>query len=163
MNLFHDIPSGNADFSQINVLLEIPKNSYVKYEYNHELGALFVDRLLKTPIPYNFNYGDIPQCWNVGDNDPLDAIVLSRASFTPGTIVPCRVIGGLKVIDQGEDDYKVIAVADDVYYAHVHSVEDINPAEKQDIEYFALHYKDLEKKKVEVHGWDSKELAQKRI
>lgn len=153
-NLYHDVPTGSDDLSVVNALVEIPKEGTVKYEYNHKLGCLMVDRLLKTPIAYTFNYGDIPQCWNHGDNDPLDVLVLSRASFAPASIVPSRVIGGLKMVDGGEDDYKIIAVADDKYYKHVKSVADLNPKEVEDIEYFMKHYKDVDGKKVELNGWD---------
>jgi len=56
MNLYHDIPLGNEDFSEINAALEIPKGSRVKYEFDHKTGALWVDRVGKTPIDYSFNY-----------------------------------------------------------------------------------------------------------
>ena len=157
------MPTGNADYSEINVIIEIPNGSAVKYEYDNEHGCVAVDRLLKTPLNYNFNYGDIPQTWNEGDNDPLDAIVLSRASFYPGVVVPCRVIGGLKMWDNGEFDYKVLAVADDPYYTDVKTVEDVQKKELEDIEYFMLHYKDLENKTVELKGWDGPAEAKKII
>lgn len=153
-NLYHDVPTGSDDFSSVNALIEIPKGGEVKYEYDHKIGVLKVDRLLKTPISYTFNYGDIPQCWNHGDNDPLDVLVLSRASFVAGCIVPSRVIGGLKMVDNGEDDYKIVAVADDKYYKHVKSIADLHPKEVEDIEYFMKHYKDIDGKKVELNGWD---------
>jgi len=76
MNLYHDIPLGNEELSEINAVLEIPKGSKVKYEFDHKTGAMWVDRVGKTPIDYTFNYGDLPQTWNVGDNDPLDVIIL---------------------------------------------------------------------------------------
>ena len=162
-NLYHDVPTGSDDLSVVNALIEIPKGGTVKYEYNHKLGCLMVDRLLKTPIAYTFNYGDIPRTWNVGDNDPLDVLVLSRADFVPGSIVPSRVIGGLKMVDGGEDDYKVVAVADDKYYKHVQSVADLHPKEVEDVEYFMRHYKDVDGKKVELNGWDDAATAIARI
>jgi inorganic pyrophosphatase len=164
-NLYHQIPSlvKEGNYDHINVLIEIPKDSFVKYEYSNTMGCMKVDRLLKTPLLYNFNYGDIPQAWNTGDNDPLDAIVLSRASFFPGVIVPCRVIGGLRMYDKGEYDYKIIAVADDKYYEQVQNISDVSIKEKEDIEYFMTHYKDLEKKLVTLDGWDGKDDAIKVI
>lgn len=67
------------------------------------------------------------------------------------------------MIDSGEDDYKVLAVADDKYYSDVNDIEDVNTKELEDIEYYMLHYKDLHGKKVELNGWDNKEEAIKRL
>lgn len=163
-NYYFDIPLTNKeDFSEINAVLEIPKWSYVKYEFDYKTWAIWVDRVWKTPIPYNFNYGDLPQTWNAWDNDPLDVIILSTQSFAPWVIVPVKVIWGLNMIDSGEDDYKVIAIADDKYYWNVSSIDDISKSEKEDIEYFMLHYKDLHGKKVELNGRDSKDWAIARL
>lgn len=160
MNLYHDIPLGNEDFSEINAVVEIPKGSKVKYEFDYKTWAVWVDRVGKTPIDYTFNYGDLPQTWNVGDNDPLDVIILCTQPLHPGTVVPLRVVWGLKMIDSGEDDYKVLAVADDKYYSDVNDIDDVNKKELEDIEYYMLHYKDLHGKKVELNGWDNKATAQ---
>lgn len=163
-NYYFDIPlKWKEDFSEINAVLEIPKWSYVKYEFDYKTWAMWVDRVWRTPIPYNFNYWDLPQTWNDWDNDPLDVIILSKESFTPGVIVPVKVIGWLKMIDSWEDDYKVIAIADDKYYENVKSMDDISSQEKEDIEYFMLHYKDLHDKKVELNGRDTKEWAISRL
>ncbi|QFR39145.1 inorganic diphosphatase [Candidatus Gracilibacteria bacterium 28_42_T64] len=163
MNLYHDIPLGNEELSEINAVLEIPKGSKVKYEFDHKTGAMWVDRVGKTPIDYTFNYGDLPQTWNEGDNDPLDVIILCSQPLAVGVIVPCRVVGGLKMIDSGEDDYKVLAVADDKYYSDINDIENVNAKELEDIEYYMLHYKDLHGKKVELNGWDNKAEAIKRL
>ena len=160
VNMYHDVPlKVTDDFSEINAVLEIPKGSYVKYEFDYKLGVIRVDRVGKTPIPYNFNYGDLPQTWNTWDNDPLDVIILCKYPLAVGTVVPCRVVGGLRMIDSGEYDYKIIAVADDKYYEHVKDINDLWFKEMEDIEYFMLHYKDLHGKKVEIDGWDPKEKA----
>ncbi len=160
MNLYHDIPlTKTGNFSEINAVMEIPKWSKVKYEFDHKTGAVWVDRVGKTPIDYTFNYWDLPQTWNEGDNDPLDVIILCSESLAPWTVVPLRVVGGLKMIDSGEDDYKILAVADDKYYSDTSDIEDVNKKELEDIEYYMLHYKDLHWKKVELNGWDNKEKA----
>ena len=160
VNYYFDIPLARKDdFSEINAVVEIPKGSYVKYEFDYKTGAIWVDRVWKTPIPYNFNYGDLPQSWNNWDNDPLDVIILTTQSLAVGTIVPLRVVWGLKMIDSWEYDYKVLAVADDKYYDHVQNVDDISEKEKEDIVYFMKHYKDLHNKTVEIEGWDKKEKA----
>lgn len=159
-NYYFDIPLANKeDFSQINAVVEIPKGSYVKYEFDYKTWAMWVDRVGKTPIPYNFNYGDLPQTWNEGDNDPLDVLILSSQSLATWTIVSLRVVWGLKMIDSWEYDYKIVAVADDKYYDHVEDIDDVSDKEKEDIAYFMKHYKDLHKKTVEINGWDTKEEA----
>ena len=162
-NYFHDINITNDNFENINAVLEIPMWSKVKYEFDHNTWAIWVDRVGKTPIPYTFNYWDLPQTWNKWDNDPLDVIILSKESLAVWTIVPCRVIWWLKMIDSWEDDYKVLAVADDKYYSDAQSFEDISKQELEDIEYYMLHYKDLHWKTVELNWWDTKENAIKRL
>ena len=158
-NLFHDLKLGNDELTEVNAIIEIPKDSMVKYEFDKELGCIMVDRIGRTPIPYNFNYGLLPQTWNKDDNDPLDIIVLSRFGFAPGVVVPSRVVWGLKMIDGGEFDYKVIAAADDKYYDDVNDIDDISEKEKEDIYYFMNRYKDLHNKTVQLEGWDNKESA----
>ncbi len=159
MNLYHDIPFGDADKYELNAIVEIPKWSRVKYEFNHETWAIWVDRVWKTPLWYTFNYGDLPQTWNEWDNDPLDVIILCSEKLSVWSVVPCRVVGWLKMIDSWEDDYKILAVADDKYYWDVNDIEDINIKELEDIEYYMLHYKDLHWKKVELNWWDNRDTA----
>ena len=89
--------------------------------------------------------------------------MLSRAAFHPGTVVPARIIGGLKMIDRGENDYKVIAVANDKHYDHVNTIDDLSAREKEDIEYFMLHYKDMDNHVVTLDGWDGPDDAKKVI
>lgn len=159
-NYYFDIPLTNKeDFSEVNVVMEIPKWSYVKYEFDYKTGAIWVDRVGKTPIPYNFNYGDLPQTWNKWDNDPLDAIVLCSYPLSTWTIVPVRVVWMLNMVDSWEEDYKIIGVADDKYYEHIQDIDDVSDKEKEDIAYFMKHYKDLHNKTVEVKGWENKEKA----
>jgi len=163
VNLYHDIPLTSDNFETINAVLEIPKGSYVKYEFDHKTGAIWVDRVWKTPIPYNFNYGDLPQTWNTGDNDPLDVIILCSYPLAVGTVVPARVVWWLRMIDSWEQDYKILAVADDKHYSHIKDISDVSLKELEDIEYFMLHYKDLHGKKVEIDWWDNKENAIKML
>ena len=159
MNLFYDLSLWNEDFTEVNAVVEIPKWSMIKYEFDYKLGVIKVDRVWRTPIPYNFNYWDLPQTWNKDDNDPLDVIILCRFPIATWTVVPLRVVGWLKMVDSWEYDYKVVAVANDKYYDNVLDIEDVLEKEKEDIYYFMLHYKDLHNKKVELNGWDNKESA----
>ena len=158
-NLFHDLELGNDDLTNVNAIIEIPKDSMVKYEFDKKLWCIMVDRVWRTPIQYNFNYGLLPQTWNKDDNDPLDIIVLSRFAFLPWTVVPSRVVWWLKMIDGWEFDYKIIAVSDDKYYDNVKDISDVSEKEKEDIYYFMNHYKDLHNKTVKLEWWDKKEDA----
>jgi len=159
-NLYHDIPLSTDDFETVNAVLEIPKWSYIKYEFDYKTWAIWVDRVWKTPIPYNFNYWDLPQSWNKWDNDPLDVIILCSYPLAVWTVVPARVVWWLRMYDSGEYDYKVLAVADDKKYENVKNIYDVHPKELEDIEYFMLHYKDLHWKEVTIDWWDPKEKAQ---
>ena len=160
-NLFHDVPLWNEDLTEINAIIEIPKDSMIKYEFDINLNAIKVNRIWRTPIPYLFNYWFLTQSWNKDDNDPLDVIVLCRFSFTPWCIVPVRVIWGLKVIDWWENDYKIIAVANDKYYDKISDINQLQESEKEDIYYFMQRYKDLHKKSLIIDGWDTKENSLK--
>lgn len=153
-NPFHKIPAFRGeDLIYINVLVEIVSGSNVKYEYDKEHGIVMVDRILKTPMPYPFNYGLIPQTWNNFDNDPLDVIILGDNTFTPGVLVPCKIIGMLNVDDDGERDDKVIAIAQgDSSLSNIENLSDIDKKKLDSIIYFLEHYKDLENKKVSVNG-----------
>jgi inorganic pyrophosphatase len=129
---------------------------------------MWVDRIGKTPISYTFNYWDLPQTWNKWDNDPLDVIILSTQSIAVWTIVPLRVVWWLNMIDCWEEDYKILAVADDKYYSDINDINDVDKNELEDIEYYMLHYKDLHPEKtklhwVELNWWDNKDIAIKRI
>lgn len=154
-NIFHALTVGENAPQEINVIIEIAKGSRVKYEFNKQHGIVFVDRILHTPIPYPFSYGLIPQTWNDFDHDPLDAVVVASEALQPGCAVACRVIGMLSVDDTGERDDKILVVPKkDPYYANVKNLTDLSAKEKEDIEYFLTHYKDLEPgKEVKVNEW----------
>lgn len=160
-NIFHAMSVGKKAPEEINVIIEIAKGSRVKYEFNKQHGIVFVDRILHTPIPYPFSYGLIPQTWNDFDHDPLDAIVIASESLQPGCAVSCRVIGMLSVEDTGERDDKVLCVpTGDPYYKKVKDIESLADKEREDIEYFLTHYKDLEPgKECEVKAWVNAEKA----
>jgi inorganic pyrophosphatase len=163
-NLFHQIAAGEKIPEEINVLIEIARDSRVKYEMNKDYGIIEMDRILHTPIPYPFSYGLIPQTWNEYDNDPLDVVVIASEPLRPGCLVKCRTIGMLSVDDAGERDDKILAVPlDDPYRAHIQKFEDLPVKERDDIQYFLEHYKDLEKKTVTVKSWDEAATAKRFI
>src|SRR3989344_1772837 len=104
MNLWHDIPWGSVE--KLNVVIEIPKLSRIKYELNKETGLIHVDRVLYSPMHYPANYGFVPQTlWD--DGDPLDILVLSHEPFVPGILVEARPIGIMDMTDDGDPDAKI--------------------------------------------------------
>lgn len=161
------VTSGKNLPEEINVVIEIPKDSEpVKYEVDKASGAIFVDRILSTPMRYPCNYGYVPQTLS-GDGDPVDVLVLTPYPLLPGVVVPCRALGMLKMEDEAGVDGKVLAVPTVKIlkaYEHLKSVDDVNPALLKSITHFFEHYKDLEEGKwVKVLGWEGIEAAHKEI
>jgi inorganic pyrophosphatase len=95
----------------LNVTIEIPKHSNVKYEYDRKSGKIFVDRILFGPSVYPQNYGFTPDALD-WDGDELDVLVFADQQFQPGIIVPTKIIGAMEMIDNKETDTKLIGVID---------------------------------------------------
>ena len=146
----------------INVVIEIPQGSAVKYEVDKESGAIMVDRFLFTPMAYPAAYGFIPGTL-ADDGDPADALVLAPGPIVPGAVIRSRPIGMLKMEDESGQDEKIICVPHDKIhplYTDVHSVDDLPAITRQAIEHFFTRYKDLEPGKwVKVTGWATREKA----
>ncbi len=161
------VESGRAVPDDINVIIEIPMNSEpVKYEVDKASGAIFVDRVLMTPMRYPCNYGYIPHTLS-GDGDPADVLVIMPLPLLPGSVIRCRPLGMLKMTDEAGADTKLIAVpVDKVFpaYSSIASVHDLPAHTLDQIRHFFEHYKDLEKGKwVKVEGWDGPEAARAEI
>src|SRR5688500_6963121 len=104
------VPTGSNPPEEINVIIEIPKDAEpVKYEVDKASGAIFVDRVLTTPMRYPCNYGYIPHTLS-GDGDPADVLVIMPMPLIPGSVIRCRAVGMLKMIDEAGNDEKIIAV-----------------------------------------------------
>ena len=150
----------------VNVVIEIPMNSSVKYEVDKEAGVVRVDRFLYTAMYYPFNYGFIPGT-KEEDGDPVDVLLISREPVLPGTIIEARPIGLLEMEDEEGFDSKVIAVPKDKLDPQFASIKDINDlpdAIKEKIKHFFEHYKELEPGKwVKVRGWKGAEEAKRKI
>ncbi len=150
----------------VNVVIEIPKGSNVKYEYREESGMMEADRVLFTAMAYPFNYGFVPGTMG-GDNDPLDIVVISGASFSTNTLVKARPIGVLHTKDEEGVDSKVIAVPIekvDPEFANVKEIADLNDALKKKIAHFYSYYKSIEPGKwVEVTGWTGAKEARAEV
>ena len=160
------IPAGKNPPHDINVVIEIPGGAGggapIKYEIDKESGAVFVDRVVNTPMFYPCNYGFVPNTLHA-DGDPTDVLVLCDYALQPGVVIRCRPVGVLKMEDDGGMDDKLIAVPDtkvDPFQAGIQDLNDIPQKTRDRIKHFFEHYKDLEEGKwVKVIGWGDKAEA----
>lgn len=158
-----NIPAGkNAQAGEINVFIEIPKDSNIKYELDKDAGAIFVDRFLHTAMTYPANYGFVPNTL-ADDGDPLDVLVLSEHTIVPGAVIPSVVIGMLEMEDEEGIDTKVLAVPTkkiDPFFGSFTDIADVPEALKNKIKHFFENYKTLEPNKwVKVKEWHGKDKA----
>lgn len=163
----HLVPAGRDVPNEINVIIEIPKDAEpVKYEVEKESGAIFVDRILSTPMRYPCNYGYVPHTLS-GDGDPLDALVILPLPLIAGAVIRCRPVGMLKMTDEAGADEKLLVVPDaDVFngYASIENIGQVSGHWLDRIGHFFEHYKDLEKGKwVKLEGWSNAEEARAEI
>lgn len=160
---YKDLPIGKNSPNAVNVVIEIPKGSHTKYEYDEELDLIKLDRILHSSVYYPTDYGFIPQTRS-GDGDHLDALVLVTDPLFPGCVVSVRPVGVMYMIDQNEKDEKIIAVAqNDPLMAQIKDIEDVDTFLKKIIHNFFETYKQLEKKTVTVHEWRGKDFAHEII
>ena len=161
------LPAGKNPPHEINVLIEVPlRSDPIKYEYDKDSGAIFVDRYLYTAMFYPCNYGFIPQTL-ADDGDPVDVMVVGRMPVIPGAILRSRPIGVLKMEDEAGNDEKILAVPIDKITQinrKVQSYKDIPEIDLARISHFFEHYKDLEPNKwVKILGWGDADEAKKMI
>ncbi len=159
MNLWKDIPVGPDVPLVVNAVVEIPKGSRNKYEYDKEKEAFAVDRVLYSPMHYPAEYGIIPKTlWD--DGDPMDIMVVMRESTFPGCVIETRVIGLMKMIDGDESDDKVIGVpVNDPAFRDVNDIHDMPEAFLDEVAQFFTEYKRLQQKSTEVLGWENAKKA----
>jgi len=139
------VPAGDDTPNKINMIVEIPKGSFNKYEYNPLTGFLKLDRVLYEQLPYPIEYGLIPQTWNSEDNDMLDIACLVTYPTTPGCIISVRPIGALMMNDSGEKDTKILAVPDnDIRFSRIDNIKDLDQHKVDEIAFFFQHYKELQ-------------------
>ncbi|HEX7288137.1 MAG TPA: inorganic diphosphatase [Candidatus Angelobacter sp.] len=157
------LPIGSLAPRLINVVIEIPRDSVNKYEYDKKLHVFRLDRTLFSPVHYPGDYGFIPQTLAL-DGDPLDVLVLVEAPSFPGCLMEVRPIGVLKMVDQGKSDEKVLAVAEsDPMYREIKDYSQVFPHLLREIEHFFSIYKNLEGKRTEMSGWEGADAARKII
>lgn len=154
-----NLPAGSDYPEKFNVVIEIPKGSRNKYEYDEELDVIKLDRVYTAAMSLPYDYGFIPQTRSE-DGDHLDAILILDTQIYPGIVVEARPIGLLKMVDSGEADEKIIAVpTKDIRLKHIQSLDDLSAHFKQEVQHYFENYKNLENKVVQVTGWGDKDEA----
>lgn len=147
----------------ITVMVEIPKGSRNKYEYDKDKKVLRFDRMLFSAVHYPSDYGFIPETL-AQDGDPLDALVLVWEPTFPGCLIEAKPVGLFKMWDEKGPDEKILCVpVSDPLWNYIESLTDVPPHLLKEIEHFFAVYKDLEEKKVGVEGWEDREAALKVI
>lgn len=140
------LTAGEKSPDQVNVFIEIPQGSSVKYELDKDTGIIFVDRFSFTEMSYPFNYGFVPGTV-AEDGDPTDVLVLSSQPVVPGVVITVNPIGMLEMEDEAGIDTKILAVPIakvDPFYAKIKDIQDLDDATKNKIKHFFNHYKELE-------------------
>jgi inorganic pyrophosphatase len=160
------VSTGHNPPEDVNVVIEIPEGSGVKYEIDKESGAIFVDRFLFTSLSYPAAYGYIPNTL-AEDGDPADALVLTPSPIVPGAVIRARPIGVLLMTDESGRDEKIICVPHTKvhpYYNDVRTIDDLPEIQRLTIEHFFETYKDLEPGKwVKVNGFGTLDEAHDSI
>ncbi len=160
---WHGVSPKHKQEGIFNAIIEIPYGSRAKYELHKESGLLVLDRVLYSAVYYPANYGFIPQTYGE-DNDPLDILVLSKIDVVPLCVVPARIIGMMEMIDNGENDEKIIAVAaGDPSLEHLQDIHDLPNHLISELRNFFEDYKKLENKEVEVDEFQDKAVANRII
>jgi inorganic pyrophosphatase len=147
----------------IEIMVEIPKGSRNKYEFDHERNIMRLDRRLFSATVYPADYGFLPDTLGE-DGDPLDAMVLLEDATFPGCLVEARPVGVFWMEDEKGPDAKIICVPDEPNYEHVRDIQDMGIHLRDEIEHFFSIYKDLEpNKSSSTAGYGGREEAWKQI
>lgn len=160
---WHEVKIGDNPPEILNAIIEIPKGSRAKYEVDKESGLIKLDRVIYASMYYPLNYGFIPQTLGE-DHDPLDIVVLTQVTVVPRCLISAKVIGVMQMIDRGEADDKIIAVAEnDPSVSHIDDIDHLPLHLLAELKHFFENYKSLENKKVVVDEIRSKEEAYRII
>jgi inorganic pyrophosphatase len=160
------VSAGENAPEEINVIIEIPKGSSIKYELDTTNGLIFVDRILASAMYYPCNYGSIPKT-KEEDGDPVDVLVLGNNPIIPMAVIRARPVGVLLTEDEKGNDSKIVAAPlnkIDPSFSTINEVDDIPEYLRNQITHFFEHYKELEQGKyVKVIGWKGRDIAKKQI
>lgn len=156
--MFNNLSLGKNAPESCNIIIEIPRKSSVKYELDKETGLIKVDRYMRSAVYYPENYGYYPNTL-ADDGDPLDAFVLGPTLY-PGSLVEARTVGVIYMVDDGDNDEKIITVPKKHHgYDNVESIEDLPQHIIDRIIEFLRTYKNLQNKTVEIRGTGGKQEA----
>lgn len=160
---WHDIPTGPNPPERVTAVIEIPSNERNKYELDKELGIYRLDRVLHSAVHYPGDYGFLPRTLG-DDGDPLDVLVLMREPVFVGCLIEVRPIGVFNLIDRGERDEKILAVAvKDPFTQEIQDLRDVRSHALREIEHFFQVYKDLEGSRTESRGFEDAAVARRLI
>jgi len=162
-NPWHSVSYGEMAPEVVTAIIEIPKGSKAKYELDKESGMLKLDRVLFSSVNYPANYGFIPQTY-CDDKDPLDILVICSIDVQPMCLIDAKVIGVMQMIDNNEEDDKIIAVAyNDMSVRHINDISELPPHTLLEMRRFFEDYKKLENKEVIVEQFLGREHAYRII
>lgn len=162
-NPWHKVNIGEKTPDFVNGIIEIPKNTRAKYELDKESGMLLLDRVLYSSMYYPANYGFIPQTY-CDDKDPLDILILSQITVVPMCIISAKVIGAMRMMDEGSHDDKIIAVAEhDMSVNHINDVTELSEHFFKELRNFFEDYKKLENKTVVVDDFQNARVAKEIV
>ncbi len=156
---WHGVSYGDHAPRVVNAIIEIPQGSRCKYEIDKPTGLLKLDRVIFSSFYYPINYGFIPRTYG-GDKDPLDILVITSLPVQPLTMMDAKVIGVMQMVDQGDPDDKIIAVAaNDPGVNHYNNIEELPKHFFDELRHFFEEYKKLENKTVVVEDFGDKAKA----
>jgi inorganic pyrophosphatase len=161
--MLHEIDPGPDCPEVVRMIVEIPKNSSNKYEFDTGLGLFRLDRALYSPLHYPGDYGFIPGT-TAADGDPTDMLVIADDPTFTGCLIDVRPIGLLDMSDENGIDEKILGVPkSNPRFDQVHTIDQLAPHVRREIEHFFTIYKELEGKQTQLRGWRGPKEARDRI
>lgn len=161
--MLHEIDPGPECPEVVRMIVEIPKNSSNKYEFDTDLGLFRLNRVLYSPLHYPGDYGFIPGT-RAEDGDPMDVITMADEPTFTGCLIDVRPIGLLDMSDENGIDKKVLAVPkSNPRFEQIHTIDQLAPHVRREIEHFFTIYKELEGKQTRLRGWHGPKEARDAI
>ncbi len=161
--MLHEIDPGPECPEVVRMIVEIPKNSSNKYEFDTGLGLFRLDRALYSPLHYPGDYGFIPGT-TAADGDPTDVLVMADDPTFTGCMIEVRPVGLLDMSDENGIDEKILAVPrSNPRFDQIHTIDQLAPHVRREIEHFFTIYKELEGKQTRLRGWQGPQQARETI